>query len=271
MQNGVRDVNDSYRTDDLELKLQKIIARQQALGRRVVWLFVPPLLIAAAMIPMFFILSTRLNQVEVGEKLVNIERYLASDNNKPQAINQYESLATSNPTALILARLGLLYFQDDAKNANKGIQELEMAKRLDPNSSEVFRNLTFIYIGTGRLKDAIESGQMALKLNAEDAAIYNNLAWIYANPGDQQQFLNLPLALEYAKKAVELTKGQQVDFLDTLGDVYYHLGDRENAIQTFSKAKDVALGNVKKAEDDFKLSSKHYPDDFKKLYPNDSL
>jgi tetratricopeptide (TPR) repeat protein len=253
-----------------EIDIKEVIAKQQALGKRLIWLLVPPLVIACAMIPMIFTLSSRLSQVEVGEKLVNIESRLESDKNYPEAIKQYESLAASSPTALMLARLGILYFLNDKNDAAKAIEKLEMAKRLDPKSSEIFRNLMWVYAGTRRLKDAVEAGQMALTLSDDEAAIYNNLAWIFANPGDQPQLLNLPRAREYAERAVELTKGKQVDFLDTLGDVYYHLGDRENAIKAFSKAKEVALGDIKKVEDEFKASSKLYPDDFKKLYPNDS-
>jgi tetratricopeptide (TPR) repeat protein len=264
------DVSESSRNIELEKKLQELIVRQQALGKRLIWLLLLPLLIAVALIPMFFVLSARLSEVEVGEKLVNIENRLEIDKNYPQAIRQYERLAASSPTALMLARLGILYFLNDKNDAVKAIEKLEMAKRLDPKSSEVFRDLMWIYAGTHRLKEAVEAGQMALTLSDDEAAIYNNLAWIYANPEDQQQLLDLQKAKMHAKRAVDLTKGQQVDFLDTLGDVYYHLDDRENAIETFSKAKEVALGGIKKAEDDFKLSSKRYPDDFRQLYPTDS-
>ena len=74
----------------------------------------------------------------------------------------------------------------------------------------------------------------------------------------EPEFVNLQLALQYALKAVELTKEQQSDFLDTLAVVYHNLDDRDNALTSFRKAKAAIVGDMQKLQDDFK---NYYPDD----------
>jgi tetratricopeptide (TPR) repeat protein len=237
-----------------------MLANQRIFNRRLLWLFLLPFVITAILVVMFLILSRRLNDLEVGTRLVTIERYFEADKNYSWTIEQYEKIAANNNSAPILMRLGVLYFQSDKKkNAEIAIQKLEMAKRVDPQYSEIYRSLASIYVSIGRYKDAIEAGGTALKLNPNDAATYNNLAWMYAT-SKEPAFVNLQLALQYALKAVELTKEQQSDFLDTLAVIYYNLDDRDNALASFRKAKVAILGDLRNLQDDFK-----------KYYPNDSL
>jgi tetratricopeptide (TPR) repeat protein len=233
-----------------------ILARQQSLNRRLAWLLILPFGATIIMVIMFLVLSARLRDVEIGTQLVTIERYVVSDKTLPWAINQYEQIAATRPTAPILARLGSLYFQSDPdKNREIALQKLEMAKQADPQYWETYRNLTYVYFLSDRTRDAIEAGSMAVKLNPIDAASYNNLAFIYATSKDPA-ITNLELALRYAQKAVELTKEQQSDYLDTLAVVYHNLNDSEKALANFRKAKATILG-LQKLEKDFK---KNYPD-----------
>jgi tetratricopeptide (TPR) repeat protein len=155
-------------------------------------------------------------------------------------------------------RLGVLYFQSDPeKNADKAIQTIEMAKRIDPDYADIYRSLASIFASTNRYRDAVDAGVMALRLNPNDAATYNNLAWMYATSKDPS-FVNLSLAQQYALKAVELTKNQQSDFLDTLAVVYYNIGDREKSLESFRKAKAAVFGKMQKLENEFKT---YYPHD----------
>ena len=61
------------------------------------------------------------------------------------------------------------------------------------------------------------------------------MAWTYATT-KQTELRNLPLAEKYALKAVELTKGNHAEYLDTLAEVYIKKGDRDRALETFRKA-----------------------------------
>jgi hypothetical protein len=83
---------------------------EKVVARRLLWLFALPFVMTAILVVMFFVLNKRLSEVELGTKLVTIERYLSADENYAAAIDQYEELAKNNPSAPILTRLGMLYF-----------------------------------------------------------------------------------------------------------------------------------------------------------------
>jgi tetratricopeptide (TPR) repeat protein len=114
-------------------------------GHRLLWLFLLPFGITAAMVPMFFVLNARITDVEVLAKQLNIERYLLVDKNYAMAIDQYREILKTKQNASILSRLGVLYFQLDHKNLDTAIGMLNAAKRSDPGYWEIYRNLSFIY------------------------------------------------------------------------------------------------------------------------------
>lgn len=210
-----------------ELKhLQVIIANQQLLGRRLIWLMTVPLAITAVIVFLFFKISARLTDVEVGEKLLAIERLLATDGKNYQwAADQYEQIARRHGSAPVLARLGALHFFLGEKK--EALDELHKAERLDPHYWETYRTLTFLYTVAGQPKEAVAAGCEALHLNQYDANTYNNLAWTYATSKDPA-FHDVLRAQRYAERAVKLTQSTQPYFLDTLGEVYFEMGGADN-------------------------------------------
>jgi hypothetical protein len=98
-------------------KLREVVAHQRALGRRLIWLIAVPFVLTAFIVPMFFTMSARLKDVELGTKLVTIERFLDQDKNYAWAADQYERLAQSSPSAAILARLGIVPAPGDIHRA----------------------------------------------------------------------------------------------------------------------------------------------------------
>lgn len=251
----------STKIADLERDLERILDNQRRLGKRILWLLFLPFLITAAVVWMFHNLSVRLADVEIGTKLVTIERYVGTDRNYPWAISQYKQLANSDGRASILTRLGMLYYLHDPQgNETIALEKLREATRADPANWEAYRNLTYIYFFSGRENEAIEAGKKALALNENDANTYNNLAWIHAT---SEEFGDLSLAQTYAEKAVALTEERQSNFLDTLAEVYFRQGERERARVTLRKAKAVA--------DDPKGAIHKVQAHFKKLFPNEAL
>src|SRR5262249_31164606 len=166
---------------------------------------------------MFFTLNARVKELELGTKLVTIERFLVADNNYQWAVDQYEALAKSNPSAAIFARLGILYFQLDPKeNEAKAVAFLQRAREYDEKYVEINRSLTYIYTIKERCKEAIEAGQKAIASDALDANSLNNLAWSHFTCGSRYRDLNK--ARDYAERAVELTQHKNPQFLDTLAE-----------------------------------------------------
>jgi tetratricopeptide (TPR) repeat protein len=194
---------------------EQILANQKALGKRFLWLLLVPFVLTAIMVGMFFVITSRLTDVEVLTKRMNIDRYLEMEGNYIWAVRGYEEIAKTHPSASVLARLGVLYFQADPKNEKAAIETLDRAKGLDPNNWEVYRSLTYIYTATNRPKDAIEAGQKALALNDVDSGTYNNLAWSFATTSDEN-LRNLQLAETYALKAIDLTRDKPMRNISTL-------------------------------------------------------
>src|SRR5689334_10341222 len=145
--------------------INAVIANQRTLNRRLLWLFVLPFFITAVIVAMFFRLSARLTDVELGTKLVTIERVLDSDKNYAWAVDQYERLAEKHTNVQVLTRLGILYFLLNTDNKNIALQTLNAAKQLDPSYWEIYRSLTYIYQASDEPREAIEAGTTAIKLN----------------------------------------------------------------------------------------------------------
>lgn len=239
---------------------EQILANQKALGKRFLWLLLVPFVLTAIMVGMFFVITSRLTDVEVLTKRMNIDRYLEMEGNYIWAVRGYEEIAKTHPSASVLARLGVLYFQADPKNEKAAIETLDRAKGLDPNNWEVYRSLTYIYTATNRPKDAIEAGQKALALNDVDSGTYNNLAWSFATTSDEN-LRNLQLAETYALKAIDLTRDKHAEYFDTLARVYVAKGERDQAIQAFRSA--IALASQRDLQT--------YQKQLKQYFPNESL
>jgi hypothetical protein len=119
----------------LENRLQTILENERALSKRLLWLFMLPFGVTAAIVGMFFVLNARLAEVELGTKIVTLERLIENDKNNVSAIQQYELIAERRPSAPVLVRLAMLYFSNGSENTNDtntktAIQKLEIARQM---------------------------------------------------------------------------------------------------------------------------------------------
>jgi tetratricopeptide (TPR) repeat protein len=245
--------------DDLT-DLKQVLANQRALGRQFLWLLIVPFVLTAVMLGTLFYTMRRVSDVEVITTRLEVDRYLQQEGNYKWALGRYEQLAKAHPSASILARLGVLYFQADPGNQKIALTTLEQARQLEPNNWEVYRWLTYIYTETKQTKDAIEAGKMALALDALDSGTYNNLAYCYAT-SPENDLRDLTLAESYALKAIELTHDRHAEYFDTLAQVYVAKGDRTQAVGAFRKA--IRLARPGRAET--------YQNHLRESYPDESL
>lgn len=196
----------------------------QAFVRRVAPILLAPLALTILLGVMFLSMSQRLKELEIGARLVNIERLLLKDKNYPWAIKEYEKLAGERPSAALLARLGDLYFRSDPEGKVEiALATLTRARKLDDRAWEPYQVLTYVYVSAGREAEALRAGTRALELNPEDANTANNLAWLYATSKDPG-LRDLAAAERHAQRAVSLTQGKQASFVDTLAEVYFRQG-----------------------------------------------
>lgn len=218
---------------------------QNKLAVRLLLIFFIPLIVVVVLGVYSFRLSSRVKEVEAVALMANIEKLWQTGQNYELAIQEYKKIAEKYPRPDIFVRLAGLYYRlGDPKLA---FETLDRAKQLDKNYWETYSTLAYIYLSEKREKDAIEAGETALRLNPYDAQTYNNLAWLYATT-DKEEVRNFEKAKEYALKAVNLTHGQQPDYLDTLAESHYRIGEIEQALKRVKQALNKELWKVKYLE-----------------------
>jgi len=220
--------------------LQLVIERQKALGKRLMWLLLVPFIITGVLVYMFIVIKNELASVQTSSKLVQIELILGREHNYQWAIREYETIAQYHKSSPILARLGTLYFLANHNDTPRALSTLLEANRLDPLAWEPYRGLTFVYATMDKPKEALKAGKKALKFNGLDANAYNNLAWVCSHT-QNIQYRDLSLALEYGKKAVELSNERDPDYIDTLAGVYMQFEDLDSQHQAVALLKKAVM------------------------------
>lgn len=82
---------------------------------------------------------------------------------------------------------------------------------------------------------AIQAYEDALRKQPDFAAAHNNLAWLYATC-DDPNYRDPGAALQHAKRAVQLSNWQEVEFVDTLAEAYFANGDYHDAVEVQKRA-----------------------------------
>src|SRR5260370_12029777 len=86
--------------------------------------------------------------------------------------------------------------------------------------SQAYWMLGDLYRHSGRDQQALQTYEEGLKTSPDEASVLNNAAWIYATSQDAS-LRNPQKALAYARKAVELSKGEKTTVLHTLPEPPY--------------------------------------------------
>ena len=108
-----------------------------------------------------------------------------------------------------------------------------------PRDVNVRNNLAVALLTTGKTKEALDQWRELLHLQPNDVVTLNALAWIQATAGDQS-LRNGKEAVQLAEKALQLSKEQSPEMLDTLAAAYAEVGRYSEAVATASKAFDMA-------------------------------
>lgn len=228
-------------------------------------------------------LSSELSEAEAARKLESIEKNLAEAqkaadeqprNPKLRArlagalenAGDYEAAGSEAERALLLdpgepeAHLVLgRMLAGEPPTSEQAIPHLKMYLQKAPRTPEnakdlarAYRMLGDLYGRTGREPQAVNSYEEGLRAAPDEATILNNAAWLYATAQDAS-LRNPEKALAYARKAVDLTKGQRANVLDTLAEALYANGRFDEAIETEKKAQALAP------------ASEFFPDQIKKF------
>lgn len=124
--------------------------------------------------------------------------------------------------------LGLGYHR--LEQNREAVQPLEKALSIDPKNIDVISTLALVYDAIGEPAKSDSLHELGLKLSPNNHLLLNNYSYTLSERGERLEF-----ALEMAKKAIE-QEPENPSYLDTIGWVYFKLGDYEKARDYISKA-----------------------------------
>jgi tetratricopeptide (TPR) repeat protein len=108
-----------------------------------------------------------------------------------------------------------------------------------PDAFGTYLNRGLLLKSRGDYAGVVSNYTRALQFNPNYADAYNNLAWFWSTCPDAK-FRDGPRALEYARKACELSRWANCLHLFTLGGAYAELGQFDQAVHWAGKALEVA-------------------------------
>ncbi len=124
--------------------------------------------------------------------------------------------------------LGLGYHRVDRNR--EAIAPLEKAFSLEPKNIDVISTLALAYDAIGETAKSDSLHELGLKLSPNNHLLLNNYSYTLAERGEK-----LDIALEMAKKAIE-QEPENPAYLDTIGWIYFKLGDYQKAYDYILKA-----------------------------------
>ncbi len=143
--------------------------------------------------------------------------------------NDFEKMARAMSRAVNIFpgdfRLNLFYglaLNRSGKN-EEAVKPLEKAVSLKPTDMDALSTLALVYEALNRYDDAYRIYETALKVDGKNSLILNNYAYSLSERG-----IDLDKALKMAQLAVQLDPKNSA-YLDTIGWVYFKLGDYKNA------------------------------------------
>jgi tetratricopeptide (TPR) repeat protein/spermidine synthase len=163
----------------------------------------------------------------IGAALASLQRYEEACRYYNQALTlQPDWAQTQNNLAIALSRLG--------KN-DEAIPHWQRALELDPRLAEAHQNLGITLYLQQKAPEAIARWRKGLKECPGHAMLHYLLARILATSWDPA-VRNGPEAVELAKRALQISGGQDPKFLDVLAAAYAEAGRFPEAVETVKLA-----------------------------------
>jgi len=163
------------------------------------------------------------------------------------ALEQVKRLVSDNPALLLESNALLGDAYNKTKDFKKSDQCFEAALSKDPDNAYLLNNYAY-YLSerNDNMSRAKELGDKLIKKEPDNANYLDTYGWILYRMKDYAD------ARKYLEKAVE--KGNSGVVSEHLGDVLFKLGEKDKAIQSWKKAKE--LGGDTSPMLDKKIASK---------------
>ncbi|MEK9135517.1 MAG: tetratricopeptide repeat protein, partial [Bacteroidota bacterium] len=112
----------------------------------------------------------------------------------------------------------------------EAVRVLEKARQINPKDINAISQLALVYDGLKKYEESDRLYEEGLKIDPTNALILNNYGYSLAD-----RDIQIERALEMAKKAVA-AQPDNTSYLDTIGWVYFRLGDYKQAEMYIKKA-----------------------------------
>jgi tetratricopeptide (TPR) repeat protein len=168
----------------------------------------------------------------------NLGQALAMQAKYDAAIKHFAEVLRADPEHLEARnKMGMAYLA--AGKFNEAIACFNEVLRSRTDRPDVYVNLGIAYNQLGNYNLAIANWTQAAALKPDSFQVLNNLAWLLATT-DDSNLRNPDKAIEYARRACELTHYKQPELLDTLAVAYAAASKFSLAIETAEKAVKLA-------------------------------
>ncbi len=162
---------------------------------------------------------------------------LAQSSGHQQAIKYLKKAADIDPNNLNVL-LAYSFSLNSLKKNDEALVYLKRALRIDPNNIEVLGMMGLIYDGKKMFNKSDSLYSKAVALDSTNILLLNNFAYSLAERGIQ-----LKKALKMVKTAVE-KEPKNSSYLDTIGWVYFKMGQYDDAVKYINKAIEHDSGNA---------------------------
>lgn len=146
-----------------------------------------------------------------------------------KAVELLEKSVMDNP-ANAEFRYYLGTFYEEAEDYDRAVEMLGQAVRLEPEETKYLFRLGVAYDKWGRKEESIETMKSVIRLDPQDASALNYLGYTYADLGQ-----NLAEAERLIQEALKV-KPDDGYITDSLGWVYYKMGDYSRALTVLKRA-----------------------------------
>jgi Flp pilus assembly protein TadD len=177
---------------------------------------------------------------DVGSALVqmNLADALARKGQSDEAMVHYEEAIQLQPNyADAYYNRGNVLFAKG--RIDEAIADWEKTLQLQPNDADAYTGLGNALLRKGSLRKAIANYEKALTLAPEDPHSRINIAWVLATASDAS-IRNGTKAVEFARKAVELSNTEDPKFLRALAAAYAEAGRFSEAIEAAQRGMAIA-------------------------------